>query len=1147
MAQNVISYSDPSTPIGNLASSLVEAKLEHLGGQGIKALPLSPLCCSLEESGASGTFHLVKLQTNYDLTKVGQLQVDVDNMQNLFYEGSSGTGALHIAPVVLHPEHGSLKLVFAYVNTENAWWTNWCLSNSRGQVVVFSRSMIGESVEGKQMSEILVARDAFCVSRVSSNDLLAGEPSQDACADSYDTHEIARQQCGSDVGKGSPATRSRRARTRRRIELQRQQVQAESCTHSSQQQGEQDMQDQEEVEEEEEEEDKDAPHSKQPVGKPSRDSAGQLDPLEQPVEQQRRRQQQQQRLCDHISSLGPVSVEVPHGVPVEKYFIGDLAPGEHDPTADGCHIAGLVEVSDAQKANSAPPGLLSVRSRPAQDLVSSAGSGSLQDSDASQRHANTTTATRSVDRSFAKAGNFEPALGSTPSPWPRTWNPWDTPTDAWASSTTRSRHQFVTGAPSRDSPWEAPSIGSAWGSGSLGAQIREDANSPVSPDRSSPSSTAPLAALAGAERVLHSSSEETSTDEERAEMAAGVAVSALHGARPPPRASEFHMSTVTEETQASFGDRDTLFVIHELLGQGGYGSVYRCSLSRSAGPLAVGQEFAVKVISAQRISLLVGAKIDVVVPRLLREAEILHAMGEHPHIVTLHGVFYSQESHKIYLIYEFLRGGDLFKAVVRRRVPFRESEARIIISQIARAVLFGHKRGIAHRDLKMDNCLVEDFDSLSVKVCDYGQAKLIGPNETTHTLTSSAVYTAPDVREAVGSAQPYNAFKADSFAVGVLLYGLLCNALPNAAAGQAYQSHPVWRSLSAGARDLVVGLLVADAGKRLSVEGLLQHPWITDTPPSSGSPQQGLGAEMRSRDGEVSVFLATHQVVVAVQRERGNCLWAATSERFQWHSKYTDERYDEALRLLDAASADGGSCHAAVWSELRTALADARSKTGVVRGHAIKALRSVEPSEISADVIDRVVQSYGSIISRVMRAIAASLSMICGGVNAYSRHSVQLKMLLLTAEQLGCERALLCGYLHQPLTLRDPQVACRVSKVIGARKLLLGSAAASSSETADSPALDSWAIDSGIVAGMSGLFPALDLMDEPLLGAAELAQLESAEDAALSLSSCSAPQLSEWYHLLTQLIDKVHQHVVLNILSTFNPAEARLTNRTAEA
>lgn len=150
---------------------------------------------------------------------------------------------------------------------------------------------------------------------------------------------------------------------------------------------------------------------------------------------------------------------------------------------------------------------------------------------------------------------------------------------------------------------------------------------------------------------------------------------------------------------------------------------------------------------------------------------------------------------------------------------------------------------------------------------------------------------------------------------------------------------------------------------------------------------------------------------------------------------------------------------------------------------------------------------------------------------------------MLTAEQLGCERALLCGYLHEPLSLRDPQVACRISQVIGARKLLLGSCSIHETSEGDDQsdtdtfgAFDApftWAETGGIVAGVLGLFPALGLTDAPLLDVDQLRRLESAEDRALSLSSRAAPELSEWYWLLTKLIDKIHEHVVRNIVEHF--------------
>jgi serine/threonine protein kinase len=145
------------------------------------------------------------------------------------------------------------------------------------------------------------------------------------------------------------------------------------------------------------------------------------------------------------------------------------------------------------------------------------------------------------------------------------------------------------------------------------------------------------------------------------------------------------------------------FTIYELLGQGGYGSVYRCALTKSDGLLTVGQEFAVKVINSRRIAMLMDVPVEIVVPRLLREAEVIHMLGEHPYIVRLHGVFSSEESHKIYFAYEYVRGGDLFGLLAKRRAPMEELDARRVIAQLAEAVHFGHQRGIAHRSRVAEN------------------------------------------------------------------------------------------------------------------------------------------------------------------------------------------------------------------------------------------------------------------------------------------------------------------------------------------------------------------------------------------------------------------------------------------------------------
>lgn len=369
------------------------------------------------------------------------------------------------------------------------------------------------------------------------------------------------------------------------------------------------------------------------------------------------------------------------------------------------------------------------------------------------------------------------------------------------------------------------------------------------------------------------------------------------------------------------------------------------------------------------------------------------------------------------------------------------------------------------------------------------------------------------------------------------MYGLLCNALPNAAQGSQYRNHSAWQSLSASARDLMEKLLAADAAARLSVDDALRHPWLTDCPGIICDVRFGARAShsKSERDVVVKMILGTHQAVVALQRERGMCMWAAGSKRFHLHLRFTDETCAAAVACLDEVlGLAQGQEEQTRLLRLRKFLADALSEKGIVRKHSIAALAGIPDK---ASVIDHVVDSYSRLISRVMQAVECSLEVSPLGSIPLGINLVRHKLLMFTAEQLGRERALLCGHLRKPETLQDPEVACRVNRVIGARKLLLGSSAVdqnSLSEGLDSFQLDA-AAPSGIVSGDMGLLPALNLMDAPLLEASDLAQLENAEDRALSLTGGETPQLSEWYHLITNLIDKIHQHVILHIVSSITP------------
>jgi len=603
-----------------------------------------------------------------------------------------------------------------------------------------------------------------------------------------------------------------------------------------------------------------------------------------------------------------------------------------------------------------------------------------------------------------------------------------------------------------------------------------------------------------------------------------------------PSRAKLAVRMLVEETSTSFGDGQCRFTLHELLGQGGFGSVYRCSaaapqsggstsLSQPAESTSAAEEFAVKVIDAQRLVMLLGSTLEVVVPRLLREAEVLKTLGRHPHIVFLHEVFFSRRSNKLYLLHELLRGGDLFNAIVRRRRPFREADARTLLRQIAEAVLYGHRRGIAHRDLKMENCLLEDGPTLCVKVCDYGQAKFLRQDATAKTLTCSAAYTAPDVQLAVDESRSYDALKADAFALGVLLYGLLCNALPNAAKGAAYQSHAMWQRLTPGVKELIEALLAPEPGMRLSVEEALAHPWLSGA--TSGHSSPGGRSSTGGPEQELQVVLAAHQLVVAVQRERGNCVGAG-GERFHWHQGFTDQRFAEFTERLSQLDDGEGP-----WGRVTRSLSDTRAALEALR---LPATEAMGQSPRPPGAVERVMESYGRVVAAAMRILDSALALACPEGQRSVSGTVRHKVLMLAAEQLGRERALLCGYLRQPQSLTEPQTARRVYEVIGARKLLLGTARCGGVGGEVTPLRSGLNIPSVVVAGELGILPALELMQAPLLEPEELALLEDAEDRALT-STGAAPKLSEWYQLITGLVDKIHRHVVLNFVDHFPQRE----------
>src|SRR4051812_42374183 len=147
------------------------------------------------------------------------------------------------------------------------------------------------------------------------------------------------------------------------------------------------------------------------------------------------------------------------------------------------------------------------------------------------------------------------------------------------------------------------------------------------------------------------------------------------------------------------------YVLHERIGAGGFGAVYRATQS------SVAREVAVKIILPQ------FANQPDFKHRFEGEARLI-ARLEHVHIVPLFD-YWQEADGSAYLVMRWLRGGNLRRLI--REQPLELALAARIMDQIAQALSVAHQKGIIHRDLKPDNILLDEYDNAYLS--DFGIAK----------------------------------------------------------------------------------------------------------------------------------------------------------------------------------------------------------------------------------------------------------------------------------------------------------------------------------------------------------------------------------------------------------------------------------------
>nr|XP_036673054.1 mucin-5AC isoform X4 [Drosophila suzukii] len=254
------------------------------------------------------------------------------------------------------------------------------------------------------------------------------------------------------------------------------------------------------------------------------------------------------------------------------------------------------------------------------------------------------------------------------------------------------------------------------------------------------------------------------------------------------------------------------FDIIKKLGQGTYGKV-QLGINKETG-----QEVAIKTIKKCKIE----AEADLV--RIRREVQIMSSV-HHPNIIHIYEVFENRE--KMVLVMEFAAGGELYDYLSERKV-LTEEEARRIFRQVATAVYYCHKHKICHRDLKLENILLDEKGN--AKIADFGLSNVFDDQRLLGTFCGSPLYASPEIVEGT----PYQGPEVDCWSLGVLLYTLVYGSMPfdgsnfkrlvkQISQGDYYEPKKPSR-----ASTLIRDMLTVCPRKRASIEQICSHWWVNE-------------------------------------------------------------------------------------------------------------------------------------------------------------------------------------------------------------------------------------------------------------------------------------------------------------------------------
>ena len=199
----------------------------------------------------------------------------------------------------------------------------------------------------------------------------------------------------------------------------------------------------------------------------------------------------------------------------------------------------------------------------------------------------------------------------------------------------------------------------------------------------------------------------------------------------------------------------------------------------------------------------------------------------HFNVIYVYKIIDTPENY--YIVMEYCQNGELFEYISNKE-RLQEDEASSFFYQMINGVEYIHSKGIAHRDLKLENLLLTE-DNI-IKIIDFGLSHEFNGKDLLKTKCGSPSYASPEL-----IAQPlYDGFKSDIWCCGIILYAMLCGYLPFDGDEDKDGNDVLFKNIIEGnleipkfvsntAKDLIVRLLNVDAKERITIPEIKKHPF----------------------------------------------------------------------------------------------------------------------------------------------------------------------------------------------------------------------------------------------------------------------------------------------------------------------------------